>query len=497
MKRDERSWSFVLGSSTNNAVFEDEDEDEDDESRTSNIQSRHLERCPPKADPPPAETQNMELRMNTKDREILRDLAKRVVEIADSPEMAERRRRWVEHNTLRSTYPMLLVFPEGAWCELLTDDAIKCSDKRARGFEYNLRARIYAFEHFRDDMVVEKEWVVSKRIKDTGWGLDPLWIPSPTARGARHFDPVIKEPSDLKKLRYPEVSYDEAGTMEDMKEIEDLFGGILTIPFRGVTHLSYHIMSQYTSLRGLEEVMMDMYAEPRMLHDAMAFFEEGHHRILRQYVDMNLLSFNNDLTYHNSGGNGYSDELPLPDADPARVRPKDMWASAEAQEMAQVSPEHHDEFVLQYEKRLLAPFGLLGYGCCEDLTRKLDRVLTIPRMRRISISPWSNVDSCAEQLKGKCIFSWKPNPAHLVGHFDEAAVREYVRHTVTAARANGCVLEMILKDTHTCEHQTERFDEWTRIAREVILEEWGETAGQRDNGTTGLPFDSAQGKQDH
>lgn len=114
---------------------------------------------------------------------------------------------------------------------------------------------------------------------------------------------------------------------------------------------------------------------------------------------------------------------------------------------------------------------MTGYGCCEDLTRKLEHVFTIPRIRRISIAPWADVDVCAEKLKGNYIFSWKPNPAHLVGNFNADAIRAYIRHTVEVAQANGCVLEMILKDTHTCEHHAERFDEWTRLAREVILEE--------------------------
>jgi hypothetical protein len=128
--------------------------------------------------------------------------------------------------------------------------------------------------------------------------------------------------------------------------------------------------------------MMDMVLQPAMLHDAMAFLEEGCRRMVQQYVDLNLLSLNNDGTYHSSGGNGYTDELPRADADPARVRPCDMWASAEAQELAQVSPDMHEAFALQYERRLLEPFGLNGYGCCEDLTDKLDLVLTIPNIRR-------------------------------------------------------------------------------------------------------------------
>jgi hypothetical protein len=31
-------------------------------------------------------------------------------------------------------------------------------------------------------------------------------------------------------------------------------------------------------------------------------------------------------------------------------------------------------------------------------------------------------------------------------------------------------MEMVLKDTHTCEHHPERFDRWVAIAREVRQE---------------------------
>lgn len=416
------------------------------------------------------------------DRRILRDLARHVADIAADPVMDSRRRMWVAHNSLRSIHPMMLVFPEGSWSELLPDSALQCTESGNRGIERELRMRIYGYEHFADDTIVEKQWMVSKRIISTGWGLESKRIASTEARGAWHFDPIIKKSADLKKLRFPEVSYDEKATLRDLACMQELFGDILTVALEGVKHISYHLMNQYTALRGLEEVMIDMYAEPRMLHDAMAFLEEGHRRILKQYVEQSLLSFNNDNTYQNSGGNSYTDELPLPGADPAHVRPGDMWASAEAQEMAQVSPAHHAEFILGYEKRLLAPFGLTGYGCCEDLTRKLELVFTIPHIRRISIAPWADVDVCSEKLKGAYIFSWKPNPAHLVGRFNGDAIREYIRHTVGVAKAHGCVLEMILKDTHTCEQHPERFDEWTRIAREVIVNEAGDLSSRPDIG---------------
>lgn len=402
------------------------------------------------------------------DRTILRDAAKHVADIADMPIMAERRELWKKHNSLKPERPMILISPEGSWGELLPHSTMKCQDNGARGMEWSLRSRIYIYEHFQDDTVIEKEWIVSKAIGNSGWGLSAQHIPSTEPRGAWHFDPIIKEPADLKKLKFPEITYDEEASERNLAEMRELFGDILDVKQKGVSRISFHLMNQYTGLRGLEEVMLDMYENPGMLHDAMAFFEEGHKHIIKQYVDMNLLSLNNDGTYHNSGGNGYTDELPKPGFDPDRVRLCDMWGSAEAQEMAQVSPEMHAEFSLDYEKRLLEPFAFNGYGCCEDLTRKMDDVFTIPNIRRISISPWADVDACGEKLRGKYIFSWKPLPAHLVGDFNAQAIRDYIKHTIEAAK--GCALEMILKDTHTCEHHPERFDEWTRIARELVEE---------------------------
>ena len=81
----------------------------------------------------------------------------------------------------------------------------------------------------------------------------------------------------------------------------------------GIRHVSFHLMSLYCQLRGLEQVMWDMYDRPMMLHQAMAFLEEGNRQMVRQYEQMNLLSLNNDDTYHSSGGVGYSRELPQPD----------------------------------------------------------------------------------------------------------------------------------------------------------------------------------------
>jgi hypothetical protein len=405
---------------------------------------------------------------NSKDRTILRDLAKKVAEIASQPIMEQRREMWKRHNRLERVRPMILVFPEGAWRELVPDSKLQCEQKEVRQMEWHLRSRIFCAEHIHDDTVIEKEWVVKKDVTYTGWGLEVKHVDSSMTLGAWAFDPVIKTAQDLKKLRFPDVIYNEEATKRNLELARDLFGDIFDVELKGIDHVSFHLMSLYCQLRGLGQVMLDMYEQPNMLHDAMSFLEEGNRRIVQQYIGMNLLSLNNDGAYHSSGGVGYSTELPKPDYDPERIRPCDMWASAEAQEMAQVSPEMHARFALDYEKRLLEPFGLNGYGCCEDLTHKLDYVFTIPNIRRISISPFADVEKCAQKLKADYIFSWKPHPAYLIGEFDTEAVRAYIKKTLDVTK--GCVIEMILKDTHTCENHPERFTQWTDIAQDLVAE---------------------------
>jgi hypothetical protein len=407
-------------------------------------------------------------RIGDSDRAILRDLARRVSDIGHLPVMDQRRSLWKRHNALERVRPMLLVFPEGSWRELLPASTMRCHGDRARGMEWSLRHAIYHHEHLHDDTVIEPRWIVRKQITLSNWGLEPRHIASHEATGAWAFDPVIHTPDDLDLLRTPTVSLDEAATERDCVLAEDLLGDILPVEVRGIGVISFHLMAEYTALRGLEQVMVDMIANPAMLHRAMGIMEAGHQEILSRYQALGLLQPNHDGEYHSSGGVSYTGELPAPGYTGGAPRLRDLWASAEAQEMAQVSPRMHAEFVLPYEKRLLAPFGLVGYGCCEDLTRKMRDVLTIPNLRRVSVAPSADLACCAEQIGTRCIVSWKPQPAHMVGSFDEDVLRGYIRSACEVTRGN--VVEFILKDTHTCEGRPERFDAWTRIASEVVAD---------------------------
>ncbi len=98
--------------------------------------------------------------ISPEDRLILRDLARQVAEAAALPVQAERRELWKQHNSLQPVRPLILVFPEGAWEELLPASDLRCAGEPARSIEWALRSRLYYPAHFQDDTVIEKEWIV-------------------------------------------------------------------------------------------------------------------------------------------------------------------------------------------------------------------------------------------------------------------------------------------------------------------------------------------------
>jgi hypothetical protein len=89
------------------------------------------------------------------------------------------------HNALGSGRPLVLVFPEGAWRELMPESTLLCEDPVARSMESELRIRLYQHEHFLDDKTVERNWFVSKIINGThaDWGVQLDW-----GLAARHRD---------------------------------------------------------------------------------------------------------------------------------------------------------------------------------------------------------------------------------------------------------------------------------------------------------------------
>jgi hypothetical protein len=405
--------------------------------------------------------------MTPADRNILRDLARRIAEIAADPIQDQRRRLWCAQNGLRPQRPLVYCSPEGSWIELILDSDLVCEDDDARGLERGLRTRIYAFEHFVDDQVCDDQFLVPYAVHSTGWGIGAEYHRPEESRGAYVWDAPIKTLDDVERIQTPTIRHDEDESQRRLAFYQDLFGDILDVKLNGRFWWALGLIDEWTNLRGITQTYMDMADFPEMVHAGMRRLMEGKLAWLEALVEAGLLSLNNGNDYVGSGGFGFTDQLPAEDFT-GHVRLKDLWGFCEAQTMSEVSPAMHEEYVLRYQLPILERFGLNCYGCCEPLHLKLDFLLArVPRLRRISISPWADKRMSAEKLKSDVIYSWKPNPAPLAGiQFDEDWVRQDIRETCDIAREHDCVLEIILKDTHTCNHQPVRFDRWTQIAME-------------------------------
>ena len=132
----------------------------------------------------------------------------------------------------------------------------------------------------------------------------------------------------------------------------------------------------------------------------------------------------------------------------------------------------HDAFLLQYQLPILEPFGLVAYGCCEDLTNKIDMLRQIPNLRRIGVSPFADAARCAEQIGRDYVLSYRPSPADMVGYgFSSDRIKSILRRDLAACR--DCHVDITLKDVETVGNDPDRVRNWVRVTREVIDEVFG------------------------
>ncbi len=406
----------------------------------------------------------LDLSVSAKDREILRGLAGRVAVLAARPIEAEKRELWYRHNALEETRPVIFCDPENGWGEIFRPGTLECEGRLAARWELTLRKEVFWGESMGDDRVVEPFFRLNHVAKRGGWGMQTRLIGGGDG-GAYTWEAPLKTYDDLGKLRYPTVEVDHEATAGLVAAAEEVLGDLLEVQLRGYWWWSLGLTQIVAFLRGLEQMMLDMCLEPDGLKALMAFLRDGTMAQMDYLEAEGLLSLNNDGTYVGSGGFGYSRELPQEGFDLEHVRLRDMWGHSESQETTAVSPEQFAEFVYPYQRPMLERFGLNCYGCCEPLHSRWDVIKDTPGLRRVSVSPWCDLEMMAGQLGADFVYSMKPNPAALATPtIDKAAIRKELRRAFEITQ--GCRVEVIMKDNHTIGGNQDHVTEWCRIARE-------------------------------
>ncbi len=415
--------------------------------------------------------------MNAADRNLLRELARRKLELANHPENIARRQGWLELHSRdgRPGRPMILAEAGAIWDENKPfRPELRCQDEWARGVERGLREQIWRFEELGDDWVVEPwqnlQWKVSI---SPDFGVAPVvhHIDDPGHLTARSWDPPLQNlAADFHKLRHRTFAVDREDTRQEQTRLEEVFGDLLPVRCRGGYWWTFGLTIQAIDLIGLQNLMIFMYDDPEGLHRLLGFLRDDHLALARWVEQEGLLSLNQENDYIGSGGIGYTRDLPAPGrAADAPVTLKDTWLLLESQETVGVGPDLYREFIFPYHRELAEKAGLVYYGCCEPLHTRWEVVREVPNLRACSVAPLCNQEIMAEALGGDYIFSRKPNPTLIsTGTFAEDGIRHDLRETLALTRKHGCRTELIMKDVHTLNNEPHRLRRWITRAREEI-----------------------------
>ena len=407
--------------------------------------------------------------IHTHDLAIIRDLAARLAEIAALPIQEEKRALWRKLNALHPGRPMVMI-DQVCWNEL-DDEALtlRSSAPECHRYEEYLRRTLYQWHHFPVDMVVDPFIRVPKAISNTGFGID---IHEKTVTTDPQNDVVghayinqFQTMADLEKLQTPQISHDPVETGRRLAMAHELFDGLFEVrPWGYDPYLSlWDTISQWM---GVEKALYGLIDQPELMHGIVGRMTDGYLSLLDQLEEQGLLCEPQSLI-HCTGA--YTNELPAPGYNPEKPRTQDIWMFGLAQMFSTVSPAMFQEYEVDYTRRICERFGLVYYGCCDPLDRKMKQVRMIPNVRKVSMSPWADQTRGAAEIGRDFVFSRKPNPALLAfDTFDPEDIRRDLTATIKVCEQYHCPLEIILKDLSTLRYQPERLFQWANVAMQVV-----------------------------
>lgn len=409
--------------------------------------------------------------MGKNDRAVLRKLAAEYFLLSQQDRFRENRKLHRAVNDLKQIRPVVLL-DELPWTEMNIGDelTLRCEDAILREAEWYLRTTIYRAKHMPADMLIAPYMPVYKVIRYAGIGVKVeertlAQQDRDTICAHEYYDQLSTE-EDLDKIHNDVVTYDHEETMRRYQKVGDMIGDLLPVRLKGVEYAATGTWDSIATYRGVTNLLIDLAERPDFMHRTVRKLHDVRWDTIRQIEELGL--FDND-PYSLHCTPILASDLPGPDFDGEHVKLKNVWGRAVAQIFASVSGAMHEEFDIEYIKEPMSRCGLVYYGCCEPLDRKMDVVEKIPNLRKISITPWADVNVAAEAIGKKYVLASKPNPASVAwDRVDHAQLRKELRTILDACRRHGCACELVLKDISTCHDRPQNIFEWERIAMEMV-----------------------------
>ena len=410
------------------------------------------------------------------DRIILRELLNQYSQIAFSDKNRQAIDLCRAVNDLKPIRPIVQI-NEIPWHEMNFDGSLtlRCEDTFWHPLEQMLRRTIFQHKYFPADMMVTPYLPVGKVINTTGIGVtihEETLATDPKNNIVSHkYESQFNSMEDIEKLHEPVITYDRETTMRSFERISEVSADILPVKIvgeatgYGLGCISWDIISNYMTV---DDILYNIIDEPEFIHALVSKLTDIFVSTIKQYEELNLLD--PDALYNHCTPAVASDLENTP-LDREHVTAKNVWGRGLAQILSTVSPQMHDEFDIQYMLRAMEPFGLVYYGCCEPLDRKIDILRQIKNLRKISISPWADVNIAAESIGRDYVASIKPNPAAVaVSSLDKDAVKADISNSIKACQKNGTPFELILKDISTVGKNPKNLIDWHDTVKKTIDE---------------------------
>ena len=423
--------------------------------------------------------------MLQKDTQVIRELATRYNEYCQCDRNKNLRKLWIKHNDKERTEPLILVGfsmynimytlgDDDLVINDITDEKLVCEDPVARSVEKALRWKLYHIS-VQDDTIFEP-YILFKSVRtptdEQRWGGVSCGLGEKvSASGAAGFSASIHDEKDIDKIFTAPHKVDREATAKIGERYQELLGDSLTAypdTRPALFRWTGDVSTDFAKLIGLEQMYYDFYERPEMLHKLLAIMRDA---VLRNNEEWEAAGdcrtsagFNQCMPY--SGG------IKLPEKDESCNR-SDIWVHFAAQEFTSTSAAFFEEFCLNYQLPIMEKFGLVAYGCCEDLTNKIHSLRRIKNLRRISISPFAKAESCVEQIGKDFVISYRPNPSTMVAfNVDENVIRNELSVPLAAMKKNESYFDIDLKDVHTVSGSKTALIEWVKVVRKIVSEQF-------------------------
>lgn len=403
-------------------------------------------------------------------RDYLRDLAKRMLNLAHTEENRRKAALWYAHNQGACTVPVVVMEDLTFEGELLPP--LRCTDPLERQLELELQRNLTGAACIGDDKVVPDVFRLEFSPEIKAFSLDiPRTYASSIGYGQVH--PIVDLEEDWHKLKPSSFSFDRAAFQEKRHRTEELLGDILPVVPENTSLRWYTaVSSKVVDLMGMETMLVSFYDCPQLMHKLYQFIADDIKACLVWQEQEGLLTPNNGNHYAGSGSYGFSRELCTPEQG---VTTAQLWGNLNSQETVGISPEMYREFVFPYYKQLAECFGLVYYGCCEPVDPIWpDSISQLPHLRKVSISPWCNEEFMGEVLRDSgIIYCRKPSP-NFVGvgtQLDEDVFTAHIEKSLRAAK--DCAMEIVFRDIYSLGGNLQKPARAVALVRQAIGRVWG------------------------